>query len=97
MYPVKASYHNNLLLLSTQVNNMPQPSLKKANDFMNLQINFAKQDTGILGGIAAAYTKNMERLHLNGTTNENKKAVIKGSLVFKKPAIQAVLDLVKMF
>lgn len=97
LYPVKASYQNNLLLLSTQVNNMPQPSLKNANDFMNLQINFAKQDTGIVGSMAAAYTKNMERLHLNGTTNENKKAVIKGSLVFKKPAIQAVLDLVKMF
>ena len=97
LYPVKASYQNNLLVLSTQVNNMPQPVLQKTENFMQLNIDFAKQDTGLLGNIAAPYTKEMQTFLVTGVTNKNEGAVLKGTLHFKKPAIQALLDLVKMF
>lgn len=97
LYPVKASYQNNLLVFSTQVNNRPQPALQKADDFMSLQINFAKQDTGLLGNITAPYTKNIETLKLIGKTNKNEAATINGTLHFNKPAIQALIDMTKLF
>ena len=97
LYPVKASYKNNLLILSTQVNSIPQPNLKKVDDFMQMNINFAKQDTGFLGNIAGPYTKNMETLIVSGKTNKKELATIKGTLHFNKPAVQALIDLLKLF
>ncbi len=97
LYPVKVAYQNNLLLFSTEVNKLTPPALQKAADFMKLEVNFAKVDTGFLGNIIAPYIKDMENFIVTGELNKKNIPAVKATLHFKKPAVQALIDLAKRF